>query len=215
MVDELPLVQDGSQMDGSRSAESQLLGGEIVTDNRIYLLVDRIIKGLTTAVTALTGVLLVAMMVLTVSDVARRELNNRSITGALEWTEIMLVAIAFGGVAAAEASRVHVRTDVLMSAIPAKFSHYLRLLGMALTLLVVGFLAYLTAELALDSFNRGEVRMGLARVPVWPARVAIALGFGVFFLRLLVDTFGMIVNPRQTEEAIAAGLEEAKLKEVI
>ncbi len=54
---------------------------------------------------------------------------------------------------------------------------------------MVGWMVYVTADRALASFEMREYRFGLVRVPVWPARVAIAVGLAAYFLELVFRLF--------------------------
>ncbi len=65
------------------------------------------------------GVLLIAMMGLTVCDVIGRYLFNAPITGASELTEILLCAVVFVGLGAVSLAEDHVTVDLLTEKMPA------------------------------------------------------------------------------------------------
>lgn len=52
--------------------------------------------------------------------------------------------------------------------------------------IVVGWMVLVTADRALASFEVREFRFGLVRVPVWPARIAIAVGLAAYLLELVI-----------------------------
>ena len=59
--------------------------------------------------------------------------------------------------------------------------------GLLAFALYAGWATVLSAGRAWDSFRGGEVRFGLIEIPQWPARLAIAIGFGLLFLEVLRD----------------------------
>ncbi|THH34443.1 TRAP transporter small permease [Aliishimia ponticola] len=67
----------------------------------------------------LGGVLLIAMMALTVCDVIGRYLFNSPIKGASELTEILLCAVIFLGLCAVSLAEDHVVVDLLTDKMPA------------------------------------------------------------------------------------------------
>jgi len=67
------------------------------------------------------GILLMAMMGLTVCDVIGRYLFNAPIKGASELTELLLCAIIFLGLCAVSLAQEHVVVDLLTDKMPARF----------------------------------------------------------------------------------------------
>lgn len=148
----------------------------------------------------LTGVGILAMMVLTVADVARREVIGRGIPGSLEYAEVGLVCVAFGGMALAEVDRAHVRTDLVTSRLPSRLASLLRLVGSVVMLVTLAWMTWLTAQGALDSIRENEQRIGLAAVPIWPARVAIAVGLAALTLTVLAKLIRSLRGDRADEQ---------------
>ena len=74
--------------------------------------------------------------------------------------------------------------------LPAAIARWLRAAGLLAFALYAGWATVLSAARAWDSFQSGEVRFGLIEIPQWPARLAIAIGFGLLFLEVLRDLHG-------------------------
>lgn len=70
------------------------------------------------ALAVVCGAMLLAMMGLTVVDVAGRYLFARPVTGATELTEMMLVAVVFLGLPAVSLDRDHVAVDLVTDRLP-------------------------------------------------------------------------------------------------
>lgn len=139
-----------------------------------------------TQVLALIAVLcIVVMLVAIVADVTRRTLFGESVAGVVELAEVMMVAIVFLGLGFAERRGAHVSMTLLIRKLPPRAAAVVNGLGLLLVVAVVGWMVYVTADRALVSFEDREFRFGLVRVPVWPARIAIAVGLVVYFLELV------------------------------
>ncbi|OOL32288.1 hypothetical protein GQ85_08200 [Rhodococcus rhodochrous] len=133
----------------------------------------------------LTGVLLggaaglgiLVLMVLSVADIARRQAGLTGLSGVIEWTEVTLVVVVVIGIVSGEVSRTHVRTELLTARLRPTPAAWCRLMGMVIACVIAGWLTYATFQSGFDSFELRELRPGLAEVPIWPAKLAIPLGF--------------------------------------
>ena len=159
--------------------------------------------GLRRAVHAITQVLaflavlcIVIVLVAIIADVTRRSLAGKSVQGVVELGEVMMVVIVFLGLGYAERRGAHVSMTLLVRKLPTRSAAIINGLGLLLVVAVVGWMVYVTADRALASFEVREYRFGLVRVPVWPARIAIAVGLAVYFLELVFRLFDDIQAAR-------------------
>lgn len=133
----------------------------------------------------ISGFALMFIMGTMFANVFRREvLDGRSISGVIEYNEIVLTALVFLSLANTQRTRDHVAVDLVTRRLPDRFAWGVRGFGL---LVAAGFLAwmgYRAGVVAWASYQSGEYRFGLARVPIWPARML--LPFGLFFLVLQV-----------------------------
>ena len=90
---------------------------------------------------AVGGVLLVAMMALTVCDVIGRYMLNAPITGAAELTEILLCAVIYLGLCAVSLDNSHVVVDLVTDKLP----HAVQPARRALTGLFAGAVLFVVA----------------------------------------------------------------------
>lgn len=150
----------------------------------------------TNIISALLAVLaaacVMAMMLLTCLDTSMRWFTGRSVAGAQEIIEQLMVAIVFLGMAYALRRGDHVAVKIVTDALPVRLAAILRLAGMAVMVFVVAWMAWRTGMHAWRSFLSGEVRFGLLQVPVWPARVAIPLGLGAMILQALPGMYDQL-----------------------
>lgn len=151
------------------------------------------IHGLAAVLAVLAALCVLVMMLLTAGDVAMRSLTGRSIAGAQEVTETLMVAVVYLGIAYALYKREHVAVSVFTLRLPVRLRFALRLVGQAVMLALVVWIIWRTGAQAWRSWLNGEVRFGLLQVPVWPARMAIPVGMTAFLLQGLLDAYDQIV----------------------
>lgn len=123
------------------------------------------------------GAGIVVLMLLAVIDIARRQVGATGLAGVIEWTEVTLVVVVVIGVLSGEVSRTHVRTELLTARLARRRAARARLAGMLFASVIAGWLAYGTWQSGLNSLELRELRPGLAAVPIWPAKLAIPVGF--------------------------------------
>lgn len=131
-----------------------------------------------TAVVASTiaGAMIILLMVLTVVDISMRTAGRAGVPGGIEFSEVMLVIAVFAGMMTAELTGAHVKTPILTTRLKTVAAETVRILGLLITVAVLAWLVVVSAIAAWDSFQVGEVHLGLARIPVWPAKVFVPLG---------------------------------------
>lgn len=150
------------------------------------------IRLISTVLAIIAALCVLAMMGITVADVASRTATGRSVPGAQEVSEQLVVALVFLGMAYAYYRHEHVAVSICVRALPVRPRAVFRLLGRAIMLGLVIWMIWATGESAWRSFMRGEFRFGLLQVPVWPARAAIPIGLTAFALQALSEMFDRV-----------------------
>lgn len=148
---------------------------EDITLPRPVLLVVRTLS-------VIAGVLLLALILLTIADVVSRNARDRSIVGTVDIATMLLVAVAFLGLASAEADGRHVAVELIESRLGVRTRAVFSVLR---ALLLVGLGALLTwglTEVLLSAASRGETTNDILRLPTWPAKVVLLASFAVFFV---------------------------------
>ncbi|WP_193044852.1 TRAP transporter small permease subunit [Mycolicibacterium baixiangningiae] len=134
------------------------------------------------ALSIVAGVLLLGLILLTIADVVSRNAGDRSIVGTVDIATMLLVAIAFLGLAAAEADGRHVAVELLESRLGVRTR---LVLSVVRTLLLIGLGLLLTwglSEVLVSSTARGETTNDILRLPTWPAKLVLLASFAVFFV---------------------------------
>ncbi|WP_197375672.1 TRAP transporter small permease subunit [Mycolicibacterium baixiangningiae] len=134
------------------------------------------------ALSIVAGVLLLGLILLTIADVVSRNAGDRSIVGTVDIATMLLVAIAFLGLASAEADGRHVAVELLESRLGVRTR---LVLSVVRTLLLIGLGLLLTwglSEVLVSSTARGETTNDILRLPTWPAKLVLLAAFAVFFV---------------------------------
>lgn len=134
------------------------------------------------ALSIAAGVLLLVLILLTIADVVSRNLRDRSIIGTVDIATMLLVAVAFLGLASAEIDGRHVRVELVES----RFGVRVRLIFSVLrSLLMVGLGALLIwglTEVLISAADRSETTNDILRLPTWPAKLVLLIAFAAFFV---------------------------------
>jgi|SRR5699024_5531601 len=140
------------------------------------------VKTLASALSVVAGLLILVVGGLTVADVLSRNLRGQSILGVLEISSLVLVAVAFLGLTAAEIKGQHVS----VSLVEERLGQTQRLVlsffrGMLLTLL--GVVLVIGMFFVLESaIFREETTNDILRLPTWPAKLIVLISYALFFL---------------------------------
>lgn len=139
-------------------------------------------RGISTAFNLSAGLLLLVLMVLTVVDVLGRSMFGQSVLGTVDISTLLLVAIAFLGLASAEIDGRHVSVTLL----EGRFGFRTRMVfsGVrAVLLLGVGaVVVWGLGDVMLSAFERGETTNDILRLATWPAKLVLFASFLLFFV---------------------------------
>ncbi|MBD3916750.1 TRAP transporter small permease [Nocardioides hwasunensis] len=141
---------------------------------------------LTAAVAAVGALAIAVIMVLTVADVLRRTLTDRSIQGVIEVAPLLLLSAAALGMGYAEQIGVHVRTSMVTSRLPRVAALAFRSAGSLVSLVVLAWVAWEALDRAIASIQNSDVTPGFVAYPTWPAQVLVPVGFALFAVHVCI-----------------------------
>lgn len=130
----------------------------------------------------ISGLLILVLMGLVVTEVILRKYFNTTVKGTIEYSEILLVFIVFAALAHAQQTGGHVKTELVTSRLPPRVAGYVRAVGLTVVAALLFWTTQATLARGLDSMEAGESRVGIREVPIWPARLAIPVS--LFFLAI-------------------------------
>lgn len=177
-------------------------------------------RPLTAAATALglaAGLLLLVLMLLTVADVVSRNVQGRSILGTVDISTLLLVMVAFLGLAAAEFDGRHVSVGLVEARLSERARTVLSGLRAVLLLVIGGLMVWGLAEVLFSAVDRNETTNDILRLATWPAKLVLFLSFLLFFaaavwrevLELRARLAGRAPGDTVADPVEAAGVPEA------
>ncbi|OUZ12106.1 TRAP transporter small permease protein [Aeromicrobium sp. PE09-221] len=142
----------------------------------------RPVRRFSSVLVIVAGTVLLGLGILTVADVLSRNLQGQSILGAIEISTLLLVAVAFFGLAAAEIDGRHVSVSLVEERLGRRGRMAMSLLRAVLVTLLGVLLVYGMFGTFDSALERGETTNDVLRLPTWPAKLAVALSFLLFFI---------------------------------
>jgi TRAP-type C4-dicarboxylate transport system permease small subunit len=136
----------------------------------------------TAAALSLTaGLFLLVLVLLTVADVVSRNLQDQSILGTVDISTILLVGVAFLGLASAEIDGRHVSVGLIEVRLSLRTRMVLSAVRGVLLVVLGILLTWGLAEVLFSSIDRGETTNDILRLPTWPAKLVLLVSFVLFF----------------------------------
>jgi len=161
---------------------------------------------------SLGGVSLFLMAMIGAADVIGAGFG-RPVVGAYELIETFMVITIFLAVAAAQQQRAHISVDLVKQHLPLRVQAVLTLLGLIFSAGLFLMIAYFGWIATSSSLASGEIRQGQLGFPVWPARMALALGASLMVLQCageFVSLLQKLLTGRLDLEQSASPAEELR-----
>lgn len=165
----------------------------------------RLLDGITHVCYVLSGLFLLLIMLVYLSEIFLRYVLNSPTVWSIDLISYTLAAMVSMATPELARNNMHISITLVPEAIKnvQKRQNYMRVLTF-LSVLVIGYVVYVTAGETYKLFQRGILTVGTFVVPKW--WVSIFIPVGLFFtaaqyLRLTVYGFGSIAQPLSPEEA--------------
>jgi TRAP-type C4-dicarboxylate transport system permease small subunit len=148
---------------------------------------------------AIAGLGVLIMMLIGGLDVILTKFFSWPIPGAYEITETLMVATVFLALALSQREKRQIRVELFTEKLGPRKRLVLDSLAESCSLVMYGLIALYGVQAAWESVQVGEYSSGLIRLPIWPAKVALALGALMMCAectRALVANTRAAVSPR-------------------
>lgn len=149
------------------------------------------IESLAGAMVVIAEVALFAMMAIMTAHVIGRKFGE-PIPGAFEASEQLIIIVFSFPLAAVGLRKGHIVFELIVNLFPPAFRVRLEVVTHVFLILLFGLLSWKGWEKGWQSLLTQEYRQAVIDFPVWPFRIALALGFSVFTGQLLVSWFRLI-----------------------
>ncbi len=137
----------------------------------------------------LSASIIMVMMLLTVTDVFLRFTFSKPLIWNFDLQSILIVMVVFLGVAYTQYKRKHLVIDVITSRLSKETQLWLRLFNDIIFLCFVALVAWQMCLQAWNAFLINDYLDGIVRIPIWPAKAAIALGSSLLSLTLILNLY--------------------------
>ena len=127
------------------------------------------------------------LMLITTADAMSRYFLNRPVPGAYETSELAMVVVVFLALAATQASKGHIRVELLLRHVPPRLAPAFDVLAYVAGAVLFGLVTWRAGGWAWSSWQIREYAAGPAGVPMYPAKFALVAGAALFSLRYLED----------------------------
>jgi TRAP-type C4-dicarboxylate transport system permease small subunit len=142
---------------------------------------DPFARGMTTA----AGISLFAMMAMMTAHILGRKVGH-PVPGAFEASEQLMVIIFSFPLAEVGLRKNHILFELVIRAFSKKVQTVLGILAHAVGLILFAPLTWKAWQVAWKNFSMGEYRQGVIDFPIWPFRVALAIGLSVFVVQMMI-----------------------------
>jgi TRAP-type C4-dicarboxylate transport system permease small subunit len=120
-------------------------------------------------------------------DVISATTLDRPIPGVYEATELLMVALTVLAMSSLQARRRNIAVDVISARLPLTAQRSISLLSNLLGLIFFGLIAWQGWLLAWESVRVQEYAQGGVQIPVFPSKIAFAIGMTLLVLEYMKD----------------------------
>lgn len=135
----------------------------------------------------LAGASLLLMMLIGAIDIVGTKVFNRPLAGTFEATEALMVLGVFLALAQTQRRHQHIAVELVTTRLGSGPRQALDLLAQLLTFGIFGLVAWQGWVLGLASLEIREYAPGIVQFPVYPSKLALAVGATLTVLQSVVD----------------------------
>ena len=163
--------------------------------NKVRQTIDHIIERASHLFLVLSGILIVVMMFSATYGVVRRYAFNSPEPYSYEISTIFLLWSFVFAISAVEKLGRHIRVDFISSHLPERGQHIILNIIAPIMGLFFGFmLIWKGIDISLFSLQMGEVSSSTWKVPLFPIKIMVPIGYAVLFLILLTRIYKGIAS---------------------
>lgn len=149
---------------------------------------------------AIAGLGVLLMMTIGGIDVILTKFFSWPIPGAYEITETLMVATVFLALAMSQREKRQIRVELFTERLAQGKRLALDAFSELCSLALYGFIAWYGVQAAWTSVQVGEFSSGLVKLPIWPAKLALAAGAALMCMQCAkgsIDSIRAAMTPRR------------------
>ncbi|MFH1647620.1 MAG: TRAP transporter small permease [Chloroflexota bacterium] len=135
----------------------------------------------------MSGIIIMLLCLYTTGDVIGRYVFNKPLWAAYELSLIFLIYITFWGIAYVQSRGGHMRLGFLWQQCGPRGKATLDLLTVLIGLFLFAIITWQGWQWAIESWTIKESTMGAWTVPLFPARLGLAIGSVTLLLQYVID----------------------------
>jgi TRAP-type C4-dicarboxylate transport system permease small subunit len=156
-------------------------------------------KFVSLAAAGLAGIALVLLAIIGTADVIGASFLGIPVPGTVEIGASLMVAGIALGLPKAQRDRRQIRVEIVVDRLPPRPRAVLDVIAQLSLAVMLAGIAWMGWRMFLTSVSTHEFSQGLIEIPMWPARLALALGATL----AVVQTIVIIVRPEPVEATIS------------
>ncbi len=163
--------------------------------------VSWLLRGLNAAIMVISGLVLLAMMLLVSADVFAATFFGQPIQNVIEIVAFyMMVGIVFLPLGSTELRDEHIKTDIFTQTLPRKLRLVTQVIVGLIGIGMLSVLTYVSFGKAMQATIRGELMMGTTMIDIWPSRWILLTGFAFFLICLVFTTLRSLCQSPDQED---------------
>ncbi|KJS82583.1 MAG: hypothetical protein JM58_14600 [Peptococcaceae bacterium BICA1-8] len=133
----------------------------------------------------LCGLLLLIIMVLLTIDIVTRTLG-KSLPGLTTLAVLILLAVVYLGLARCEEHDEHAAVEMIPHLLPPKWRGINIMVVNVLNLIAISIFFYVSVGSFIGSYQSKESFADVIMIPIWPSKLAIAVGLFFFAIQIMI-----------------------------
>lgn len=139
-----------------------------------------------------SGFLLLALTLLLIINILFREIGH-PVPGLSSISVILMIIVIYLGLSRSEEYEEHANIDILATVLSTKYKRYNYLIINIINLFTIMIFFIISIPEVKNSYLSHESFGNVISVPVWPAKIAICVGLGLYLLQIILKIIEPII----------------------
>lgn len=137
------------------------------------------------------GLVIFALMFVTMAEVLGRKLFNAPLPGTIDIIELSMVSFAFLGAAYCQRHGTHVRMDIVVGHMRGRLMWAVEAFAVAAALVYITIITWKSFSHFLRAYEIGDSTID-TQLQVWPSKLLVPIALALLAIRLAVQLWGYV-----------------------